>query len=111
MNLNSYSILLAFIMTALAFGANAEFTAEDVENSFYPYKNWTPEFPGYEPGMVINSGNVDQFKDILDPGMYDHIKNGRYEMLTKETGSLELHPNYIKATREAVASPPSLSGD
>ena len=111
MNLNRFSIMLAFIMTAVAFSANAEFTAEDVENSFYPYKNWTPEFPGYEPGMVINSGNVDQFKDILDPGMYDHIKNGRYEMQTKETGSLELHPNYIKATRDAVANPPSLSSE
>jgi len=94
----------------LAFGVGA-FDEAAVENSFFPYKTWTPDFPGYEAGMVIDQSNVEQFEEILDPGMYDHLKNGRFKMQTAPTGSLELHPNYIQATRAAVANPPSLSAD
>ena len=36
-------------------------------------RTWTPEFPGYTPGMVVDQSNVEQFKDILDPALYDHI--------------------------------------
>ena len=94
----------------LAFGVGA-FDEAAVENSFFPYKTWTPDFPGYDAGMVIDQSNVEQFEEILDPGMYDHLKNGRFKMQTAPTGSLELHPNYIQATRAAVANPPSLSAD
>ncbi len=111
MNNRSLWRLLAGLAGLVMSCSIAAFTEPDVENSFYPYNSWTPEFPGYEPGMVINQENVAQFKDILDPGMYDHIKAGRFEMQTKATESLELHPNYIKATREAVANPPVLSAD
>ena len=110
--MNLIRIVGAAVTVSLATFAYADsFTEADVDASFYPYKNFTPEFPGYEPGMVINQSNVDQFKDILDPGMYDHIANGRYEMQTKITESLELHPNYIKATRDAVSNPPALTSE
>ncbi|MCC7411541.1 MAG: DUF1329 domain-containing protein [Gammaproteobacteria bacterium] len=98
----------ALMLTAAGAGA---FTKEDVENSFYPYKTWTPEAPGYTAGMVINQGNADQFKDILDPAMYDHVKRGWVELQTRAAESLELHPNYIKATFDAVANQPTLTGD
>jgi hypothetical protein len=103
---------LAAVAAFSGVGAHANdnaYTAEDVEKSFHPYKDWTPEFAGYEPGMIINASNVDQFKDILDPGMYDHLKQGRFEMMTKKTQSLDLHPNYEKATLDAVANPPQLN--
>lgn len=98
------------IALALSCGA-AAFDEADVDNTFFPYKTYTPEFPGYEPGMVINQANADQFKEILDPGMYDHLKNGRFEMKTAPTGSLELHPNYVQATRNALANQPVLNPD
>ncbi len=102
-------IVVAAFAATLSFGAPA-FDAAEVENSFFPYKTWDAEYPGYEPGMVINQENADQFEEILDPGMFDHLKNGRFEMQTAPTGSLELHPNYIQATRDAISNPPSLSG-
>lgn len=92
----------------LAFSV-AAFDDADVDNSFFPYKGWTPEFPGYEAGMVIDQSNAEQFEEILDPGMYDHLKNGRFKMQTAPTGSLELHPNYVQATRAAAANPPTLN--
>ncbi len=95
----------------LSLGVSAEFTEEDVRKSFYPYENWTPEFPGYTPGMVIDQSNVEQFKDILDPALYDHVINGQTTLQTKVTESLELHPNYIKFTMDAVKNPPKLSAD
>ena len=103
--------VLAGILAVTTTATQAQFTEEDVKNSFYPYESYTPEFPGYTPGMKINQGNVDQFKDILDPALYDHVKRGDVELQTKATESLELHPNYIKATMSAVNNPPTLSGD
>ena len=107
-----YAKYLAVLpLFALSLAASADFTEEDVRNSFYPYENWTPEFPGYTPGMVIDQSNVEQFKDILDPALYDHIIKGQTALQTKVTESLELHPGYIRATMEAVKNPPSLSAD
>jgi len=77
-------------------------TPEDVENSFYPYKNGLPEAAGVTPGMVINASNVDSVKDVLDPGMYQHIKDGWMEMKVEETTSFDLHPNYVEATRKGL---------
>ena len=62
-----YALGLAAV--SMSVSVLADFTVEDVENSFFPYRNGTPEYPGYEPGMVINESNVEQFKEILDPGM------------------------------------------
>ncbi len=98
-------------LAAFSLTAAADFTEEDVRKSFYPYQDQVPTFPGYTPGMVIDQGNVERFKDILDPALYDHVKNGVGVLQTKETESLELHPNYIKATMTAVASPPRLGAD
>ena len=75
-------------------------TEADVDNSFFPYKTEKPSFSGLSVGMTINSGNVDQFADILDEQMFRHIKDGQMEMKVGETTSFGLHPNYIQATRD-----------
>jgi len=105
---NIQRLTLATLAITLTFGAGA-FEAAEVENSFFPYETWDAEYPGYEPGMIINQGNADQFEEALDPGMFDHLKNGRFEMRTAPTGSLALHPTYIQTTRDAAASPPVLN--
>lgn len=104
-----HPILVA--LAAFSLAAAADFTEEDVRKSFYPYQDQVPTFPGYAPGMVIDQGNVERFKDILDPALYDHVKNGVGSLQTKKTESLELHPNYIKATMAATANPPRLGAD
>jgi hypothetical protein len=78
-------------------GAQAA-TPEDVENSFFPYRNGVPEVPGVQPGLVLNQGNIGQFEHIVDPAMAQHIKDGWVELTVGETTSFDLHPNYIKAT-------------
>lgn len=95
-------LLIAFtaVATALAAGMPWAATPEDVENSFFPYANWKPEFPGLQPGMVINQANIEQFKDVVDFMLYDHIKKGWYEIRVGETTSFDLHPNYVQATRD-----------
>lgn len=95
-------LLIAFtaVATALAAGMPLAATPEDVENSFFPYANWKPEFPGLQPGMVINQANIEQFKDVVDFMLYDHIKKGWYEIRVGETTSFDLHPNYVQATRD-----------
>lgn len=73
-------------------------TPEDVENSFFPYRNGVPEVPGVQPGLVLNQGNIGQFEHVVDPAMAQHIKDGWVELTVGETTSFDLHPNYIKAT-------------
>jgi hypothetical protein len=75
-------------------------TEADVEKSFFPYKNGVPTFPGLSAGAVINKNNVDQFKDALDIGMYQVIKNGWYELKVGKTTSFDLDKFYLEATRK-----------
>lgn len=93
-------IVFTAVATALAAGMPWAATPEDVENSFFPYANWKPEVPGLQPGMVINQANIEQFKDVVDFMLYDHIKKGWYEIRVGETTSFDLHPNYVQATRD-----------
>ncbi len=104
-------LLISLMILVFTNGAKADYTEADVDNSFYPYKNSTPEFTGYEPGLTINQKNVDQFKDILDPAMYKLIKDGATKMDTMATDSFDLHPNYVKATKNAINNPPTLKED
>ena len=85
---------------SLATGMTHAATAEDVENSFYPYKSGVPSFNGLSTGMTINSGNVGQFESIIDPELFKQIQNGWMDMQVGATTSFDLHPNYVQATRD-----------
>lgn len=82
------------------FNVCAEATVEDVDRSFFPYKDWTPKVPGIIPGLVINQSNIEEHKAAVDPAMYDHIKSGWVELEVGENFSLPLHPNYVQATKD-----------
>lgn len=79
-------------------------TDQDVDNSFYPYKNGVPSFAGLTVGMTINQSNVDQFKEILDPAMYQFVKNGDTEIKVGETTSYDLHQSYVDATKANLST-------
>ena len=79
-------------------------TVQDVENSFYPYKSGVPSVDGLTAGMTINQGNVEQFKENLDPAMYQFVKNGDTEIKVGETTSFDLHPSYVEATKTHLAN-------
>jgi hypothetical protein len=89
---------------AAALGSSLSYasTPEDVETSFYPYKDTLPEFDGLTVGMTINASNVEQFQEILDLATYQQIKDGWMEMKVGETTSFDLHPNYVEATRKGI---------
>jgi hypothetical protein len=109
--MNKLILGLAGAAMATCMSTAVAFDEADVERSFFPYKTYQPQHEGYEPGMVINQANVEQFKEVLDPAMYDHVKQGYVELRTHATRSLELHPNYIKATREAMNNQPQLTAN
>ena len=97
--------LLTALAAVVATGAvsAAPFTEEDIQKSFYPYKDWTPTYQGYTPGMVINQSNVEQFKEILDEALYRFIKEGWVEVKTAPTTDFPLSDNYVEATRKYAA--------
>ncbi len=76
--------------------------ADVVDDSFFPYKNATPQHPGLSAGMTIDRSNVDRFTDILDPGIAQQIKDGWTSIKVGPTTSFDLHPNYISETRKSL---------
>ena len=73
---------LASFALASVLGTSAAYatTLEDVETSFFPYKNDVPQAAGLSVRMTINSGNVEQFKDVLDFAIYEQVKSGWLEV-------------------------------
>lgn len=91
--------LLGLLAAGTLFASSAQaLIPEDVDQSFYPYKYNMPQHEGLTAGMVINASNADQFQNIIDPEIFQHIKNGWMELTVGETTSFDLHPNYVKAT-------------
>ncbi|WP_096704298.1 DUF1329 domain-containing protein [Magnetospirillum sp. 15-1] len=84
----------------LGAGIGAAQASETVDKSFLPYKAGSPTHPVIKPGAVINQGNVEQAKDALDPGMYDAIKNGWYEVKVGPTASFDVSKSYVEATEK-----------
>jgi hypothetical protein len=93
--------LLITGMVGLAQTVGAEpFTEDDINRSFYPYKDWTPTAEGYTPGMVIDQSNADQFQAIMDEALYKFVKDGWVTIRTAETTDFPLSDDYVNATRE-----------
>lgn len=79
------------------------FTEGDLEKSFHPYKDWTPTFEGYTPGMVVDQSNADQFQAIMDEALYKFVKDGWVTIRTAETTDFPLSEDYEEATRQYAA--------
>lgn len=100
MNHNTLQKAVALALMAITTGVAYAVEEQVIEQSFYPYKGGVPAFNGYSPGMTINQGNADQFKDILDEALYKFVKDGWVEITTAPTTDFPLSEDYIKATRE-----------
>lgn len=88
-------------MVGFAQSAAAEpFTEDDLNASFYPYKDWTPTAEGYTPGMVIDQSNADQFQGILDEALFRFVKDGWVTVRTAPTTDFPLSDDYVEATRQ-----------
>lgn len=92
--------ILCIALCGLIVQAAGAVTLEDVEKSFFPYKDDIPTFPGLEAGMTIDASNVDKFQEVLDPEFFKYLKDGWFAMKVARTTSIPLHPNYIKATKD-----------
>jgi hypothetical protein len=92
----------AAVALATALGTGQAVAADVVDSSFYPYRESVPTFPGLAAGMKINSGNVAQFEEVIDPAVFQMVKDGWLEITVGETTSFDLHPNYVEATRKSL---------
>jgi Protein of unknown function (DUF1329) len=88
--------LSIFGMTGAAYAA----TEADLQRSFFPYKDGVPKFNGLNPGSVVSKANVEQFKDVLDPGMYMVVKNGWHDIKVGSTTSFDVDKYYVEASRK-----------
>jgi Protein of unknown function (DUF1329) len=93
--------LLITGMVGLAQTVGAEpFTEDDINKSFYPYKDWTPTAEGYTPGMVIDKSNAGQFQAIMDEALFKFVTDGWVTVRTAETTDFPLSDDYVNATRQ-----------
>ncbi|MDR2187773.1 MAG: DUF1329 domain-containing protein [Azonexus sp.] len=90
----------AFTLALLAVGATHAATEADVDNSFHPYKKGFPTVSGLNAGITINKGNVDQFKDAFDSGLYDMVKDGWVDIKVAASTDFPQPKAYIEATRQ-----------
>ena len=93
-------LILGLISGLVANVTFAEVSDDVIQASFKPYADGIPTVEGYEPGVVINADNVDQYEGIIDEFLFRYVKNGWYEIRTRPTFSIPVHPNRIQATRE-----------
>jgi len=94
-----FSALLMALLAVGAVGSASAATEADVEKSFFPYKSGVPTFPGLNEGTVVSSKNVDQFKDVVDPALFDMIKRGWLDVTVGKTTSFDMNKAYVEATR------------
>lgn len=98
---NKFNHFLSLMLCLAAYNTVlAEATMEDVERTFYPYKNGFPQHDFVKPGVVLNAANADRAKDVVDPELIQHIKDGWVEITVGEPFDLVLHEGYIAATKE-----------
>jgi len=77
---------------------------ELIDKAFYPYRAAIPEADGLNTGMLIESDNVERFKELLDPAMLGFIRQGWTRIEVAPTTSFDLHPHYVEATRKHLNS-------
>ncbi|WP_027855964.1 DUF1329 domain-containing protein [Marinobacterium jannaschii] len=112
----SYKAAISLTLLAALPAVATAMTEDDLQESFYPYRNAVPQVDGLSAGTVVNSSNADQFKARLDPAMFNFVKNGDYSIKVGETTSFDLHESYVNATRANMggvtlgAEPGQISG-
>ncbi len=100
MKLSIYCAALAAICSTLTATSSLGDPGDVVDKSFYPYRDSVPTAEGLSVGMVIDQTNIASVKDSVDPAFAEYISNGWTTIKVGETTSFELHPNYVKATRD-----------
>jgi len=95
-------ILARATALGLICAAGAAQAEVDIDKAFNPYKDGVPSFPGLAAGTLVSKGNVDQFKDALDEGLYMLVKNGWTELKVGATTSFDMDKHYVDATRANV---------
>ena len=100
---NTKPLLIALMALGLH-GASHAVTEGDVENSFNPYKAGFPSFPGLAAGTVVNKANVEQFKEVLDAGLYLVVKNGWDEIKVGPTTQFTMDKFYVEASKKNLGS-------
>ena len=95
----NYKTLLKMTIAAALLPAMSV-SASPVDDSFYPYNESTPNYPGLTPGMTLTADNIGQFPGVIDSEMAAAIAAGDVQIKVGKTTSFDLHPNYVKVTRE-----------
>lgn len=79
--------------------------------SLLPYAEGLPEHPIAKPGARINTGNVEEVKDLLVPMLYQMVKDGWLEIVVTATTPVGQHPKFLEASVENVRGKVTFDAD
>ncbi|MCY1269783.1 hypothetical protein D9M68_127730 [compost metagenome] len=97
--MNNNNTLRCVLLTTGLLGLPALASDAILDQAFHPYRDGPPTLPDLRPGMRIEQGNVERFKEALDPAMFDFVRQGWTTLDVAATTSFDPHPNYVEATR------------
>ena len=69
------AISAAILAGSTTLGVSFASAQDVVDASFFPYNDSVPTHDGLSVGMTISSSNVAQFKDVIDPAIYQFIES------------------------------------
>ena len=80
----NYKTLLKMTIAAALLPAMSV-SASPVDDSFYPYNESTPNYPGLTPGMTLTADNIGQFSGAIDSEMAAAIAAGDVQIKVGKT--------------------------
>jgi len=83
---------------------------EQIEHTFYPYRQGPPQVPAITNGTAITQENWQVAQSVLSQQLLGAVRTGELTLLVQATSDLPVSPEYIAATT-ASASAVTLDAD
>lgn len=98
-----YSSLVCGIVLGISSSSMASTDAE-IDSFFNPYATGFPSAAGVKEGLVIDKLNVDQFKGVLAPRVYEQVKAGNTSITVGKQRTAPAPAVFVAASKKSDKS-------
>ncbi|MFZ3222908.1 MAG: DUF1329 domain-containing protein [Rugosibacter sp.] len=102
MKKNSITLIASLAMSVM--GSASAATDAEIDAFMNPYAKGFPSAPGVKEGTVIDKNNVDQFKAVLSPRVYDQVKAGNTTITIGKNLTAPAPAGFVAASKKSAAS-------
>jgi hypothetical protein len=104
LGMKKYSVTLIASLVMGVVGSVSAATDAEIEAFMSPYAKGFPTAPGVKEGAVVDKSNVDEFKAVLAPRMYDQIKAGNTTITIGKQLTAPVGAAFVAASKKSAAS-------